>query len=397
MENHKQNSQKRHRPDSDSENELENEFWPRYLVISSADEGVPLRISPFAVQKGIEGIAGKPDNIKRMQSGDLIVQVSKRSHAQNLLNMTEFVGFKATCSPHTSLNYSKGILRCRELADCSEDEILTELKSQGVVNIKRFSSKRDGVETKTNTYLITFCTSTLPDSIKIGYMYCKIQKYVPNPQRCFKCQRYGHTEKRCRQEQICGKCGGKDHDRDNCENEAKCVHCAGNHNAGSRVCLKWKEEKEILTLKTDLGITFPEAKRIFFSRVEKKTYAQATKNLIKTTMSVETQTDIVWVKDDNWTNTSKSAIKPKQNTVSNSIQTDQDSTVYREKQDELNSSVNKPTEMGRNNPKKSNQTKPPASNGSRVPKPRRNQVLGDGPIDNGGAGAKALKLNRDRD
>ena len=156
---HKQQHKRQRTCETEPDLELEyGEFWPRFIVISAADPSSPLRLSPFAVQKGIEGAAGKTVNIRKLQSGDLVVQVDRKSHAMNLLKMPEFVGHKVKCTPHMSLNYSKGILRCRDLADCSEDEILSELRSQGVTQLKRFSTKRDGVEVKTNTYLLTFCT-----------------------------------------------------------------------------------------------------------------------------------------------------------------------------------------------------------------------------------------------
>ena len=40
--------------------------WPRYLVMNATDEGKPLsKLSPFAVHKGVKGIAGGDVTIKR--------------------------------------------------------------------------------------------------------------------------------------------------------------------------------------------------------------------------------------------------------------------------------------------------------------------------------------------
>ena len=136
---------------SSSENDDIGDFWPRYLVISAVDKNAPLRLSPFAVQKGVEGIGGKPVNIRKLQSGDLVVQVDRKAHAMNLLKMKEFVGHPVTCTPHSSMNYTKGILRCREIADCSEEEILNELQHRGVKHLKRFSIKRNCTQIMTNT------------------------------------------------------------------------------------------------------------------------------------------------------------------------------------------------------------------------------------------------------
>ena len=65
---------KRTRPDddldSDSENEpfLTNDNWPRFIVLSSASEEKPLsKLSPFAVQKGFQAIAGPLKSTKRAE------------------------------------------------------------------------------------------------------------------------------------------------------------------------------------------------------------------------------------------------------------------------------------------------------------------------------------------
>ena len=65
-------------------------------------------------------------------------------------------------SEHRRLNTSRGIIRCRDLRDCSDDEILEALQSEGVTAIKRISSNRNGKLEKTNTIVLTFNQPTLP-------------------------------------------------------------------------------------------------------------------------------------------------------------------------------------------------------------------------------------------
>ena len=55
--------------------------------------------------------------------------------------MLAVVGIKA--SPHRTVNSSKGVIQTRDLDDVNEDEIVHELKSQGVLNIRRFVIKKD--------------------------------------------------------------------------------------------------------------------------------------------------------------------------------------------------------------------------------------------------------------
>ena len=67
---------KRTRPkddlDSDGDNEpfLTNDSWPRFVVLSSASEEKSLsKLSPFAVQKGFQAIAGTLKSTKRLRDG----------------------------------------------------------------------------------------------------------------------------------------------------------------------------------------------------------------------------------------------------------------------------------------------------------------------------------------
>ena len=65
--------------DSDSENELyvTSDTWPRFIVMTSASEEKPLsKLSPFAVQKGFQAIAGTLKSTKRLRDGSFLVAVS---------------------------------------------------------------------------------------------------------------------------------------------------------------------------------------------------------------------------------------------------------------------------------------------------------------------------------
>ncbi len=71
-----------------------------------------------------------------------------------------------------TVNTCRGIVRDRAkcLSDMTEVDIAAELKSQGVTSVKRFTRKDGDTIVKTSTYLLTFCLSTVPKSIKAGHM-----------------------------------------------------------------------------------------------------------------------------------------------------------------------------------------------------------------------------------
>ena len=114
--------------------------------------------------------------------------------ASNLLSNKTFFNKPVKIYPHKSLNTRKGVVRCRELSYCDPDEILSNFKSQGVREVKRISVSRNGTRRDTNTYILTFASPNLPSSIKIGFLNVKVDVYIPNALRCFKCKRYGHHE-----------------------------------------------------------------------------------------------------------------------------------------------------------------------------------------------------------
>ena len=231
-------------------------------MIEGTDENHPLtKLSPFAIQKGLQGLAGVPKDVKRLRGGQVLVEVDKKSYSDNLLRSTKLVDCPIRVSAHRSLNQARGVMRCPDLRDCSLEEILENLQAQQVTDVKRISVTRDGERKPTNTYILTFNLPKLPTAVKVGYLYVPLEVYVPNPLRCFKCQQFGHHKDKCRRNPACAKCGKEDHDEANCDQPLHCVNCQGSHAAFSKNCPKWLEEREVQRLKHTLGISFPEARK----------------------------------------------------------------------------------------------------------------------------------------
>ena len=88
------------------------------------------------------------------RSNQLLVEISKNSHAENLLRTTLFHNLKVRVFQHTSLNSSKGVIRCPDLRNSSEEEFLEGTRSQGVTAVKRFKIKRNGQLKDTNTFVL---------------------------------------------------------------------------------------------------------------------------------------------------------------------------------------------------------------------------------------------------
>ena len=197
---------KRPYPDSDSDSDTLPTTFPNFIVLESLDEKQLTKLNPIVIEKTISGIV-KPISVKKLNNGTLLIEVDKKTYADNLLKMKTFAGLKIKAFPHISLNSSKGVVRSSELSLCTLDEIKTYLKPQGVSDVKRISIKRNDEIINTNTYIFTFNKSQLPKEIKVGYSLIKINPYIPNPLRCYNCQKFGHHETKCIKSAVCKKCG----------------------------------------------------------------------------------------------------------------------------------------------------------------------------------------------
>lgn len=291
---HDRRFSKRHRTEATAPAFIEasQEPWfPKFLVIHSEDQALSLaKVSPFLVAKTLEQSIGKSYNAKKLVTGDIQVEVFNKQQSTALQLLNKIGETSVTVSSHRTLNTVKGVISVEELLPCSDSEIEEGLKHLGVITARRIIMRREGKEMPTRHIVLSFKLHSLPSTIKAGYINCHVRPYVPNPRRCFKCQRFGHSSQSCRGKPVCPKCAGVDHSQESCSNEPKCVNCQGSHPVYSRSCLRWKEEKEILKIKTEQNITYKAAKaQLDFSK--KGSFAEVVRRgVAPLRKSVETQT-----------------------------------------------------------------------------------------------------------
>ncbi|XP_055924667.1 uncharacterized protein LOC129956752 [Argiope bruennichi] len=223
-------------------------------------------VSPFLVQRAFTATVGEVSSIRKMRSGDLLVEVNSKKQAQQILKLKALATIPVTVSPHTSLNYSKGVITCGELFNVPLEEISAELKHQGVTNVQQISIRRDGQILPTKHYILTFHSPSLPEFIYAGYIKLPVRHYIPNPLRCFQCQRFGHSKANCRGTLTCARCAEKGHDSQQCSAPEKCVNCGGSHTSFSRSCERWTLEKKIITVKIKEALSYPEARKKILSQ-----------------------------------------------------------------------------------------------------------------------------------
>ena len=110
----------------------------RFFIIKK-NEGDFSKTSPFLIQKAIQSIVGEAKNIKKLRSGELLVELQSDSQASSLKKCTSLANIPVTISIHRSLNSSKGVISEPDLQHVPESEILENLKDQGVTNVHRIT------------------------------------------------------------------------------------------------------------------------------------------------------------------------------------------------------------------------------------------------------------------
>ncbi|GFX67731.1 RNA-directed DNA polymerase from mobile element jockey [Trichonephila clavipes] len=165
-----------------------------FLILSLPNSEMA-RKSPFVVHKAVIGIGKEPKSIKKLRSGDLLIETTSALQSKSFLLAKTFLDFPLTVTPHThkSLNSCRGVISEPDLLSSSETEILEGLSDQGITQIRRITIKKTHPFSPLKILILTFNSPKLPSNIKAGYLNCKVRPYIPNPLRCFKCQR-SHTD-----------------------------------------------------------------------------------------------------------------------------------------------------------------------------------------------------------
>ncbi|GBM02561.1 hypothetical protein AVEN_178492-1 [Araneus ventricosus] len=214
---------------------LNNHFDTFYIIkrISSNKESFH-NVSSFLVEKGISGQLGEVASVRKLRSGDFLIEVNSRKQAQQIIKLNNLPSIPVTVTAHATLNFSKGIVSCGELLHTPVEETTKELENQRVTSVRRITMRRDGKLLDTKHLIITFHSPKLPECIKAGYMRLAVRPYIPTPLRCFKCQCFGHSKDSCRGTLSCARCAEAGHESSGCTAEEKCVNCKARRIVKSR-------------------------------------------------------------------------------------------------------------------------------------------------------------------
>jgi hypothetical protein len=287
----------------------------RWFMIQSTDNSQSLsKLSPFVIGKALKCQIGDLKTVKRLQRGDLLVEAATAAQSNLLQKLSDIAGNPVKVDPHRSLNVCKGVIRCREIALCNKDEIIKNLSHQGVTDAAVIMTGTGEERHSTNTVILTFQGTQPPKFITSYYLRIPVSIYIPNPLRCYNCQKFGHGSRTCKGHLTCARCGTVGHSDKDCTDAPRCVNCTGSHAAYSKDCPKWAIEKRIQQLKAERNISFVEARKLVTTQQSENANRYATavtktqptcittstnsKKPLSTSgakiCSIATQTDLTW-------------------------------------------------------------------------------------------------------
>lgn len=240
---------------------------PKFILMKRNDNNSHLTlasVNPFLVVKVIENTAGRTKSTKLLRDGTLLIQTTSKKQADKLFTLKQLNDtIHVTVSEHPTLNQSKGTIFCRNILACSDDEIKDGLKEQHVSDVYRMKKKTKEGLVDTGLFVLTFDLSQLPTHIDAAYNLLEVREYVPNPRRCFNCQRYGHGAKYCKQQPgTCGNCAEVQHvlPPEVCQRSTKCPNCQQPHPVWDRKCPIFQHELNIQKIQTAHRISHFEAR-----------------------------------------------------------------------------------------------------------------------------------------
>lgn len=240
-----------------------------FAVIDRDDEKNPslLGISPFLVGRCIKSSVGDVEDTRsELDGGRYVVKVRGSNKFQRLLKMECLSdGTRIKVTEHAQLNFSKAVISAPEVAHMSEDEILEELADQHVTEVKRLSKKVSPSNRLASVLVLKIHKPTAPQYITVGLIRKPTRPFYPRPTRCFNCLDYGHIGKSCKKARRCPNCCNAWHDEE-CSLPTFCLHCNENHSIYSSFCKKFKAEQEIVKIRIDRDIPFPQARRLFYEQ-----------------------------------------------------------------------------------------------------------------------------------
>ncbi|XP_070854710.1 uncharacterized protein [Drosophila suzukii] len=233
------------------------------------------KVSPFVIKKVIDfTCGGEVQSCNKNRNGTLLIKTKGANQAYRLLKLTKFHNFTVSVTEHETLNFSKGVIYSNELRNIDELDILNELKSQKVTNIEKIRIMKNNILQESGLITVTFGSTTLPETLMIGYERVRVRPHIPRPLKCRNCLKFGHPTKFFRSPKTCSNCSAEAHTTEDteCDKPKFFINCKYdinnqfNHSPLDKTCPAFIKQKEITTIKTLQKVDHKTATRIYNMR-----------------------------------------------------------------------------------------------------------------------------------
>ena len=243
--------------------------FPRHLIIKSdsfARRHVFIRSKVLQHRIGADSLQGMRIKVASDPNEPSVhyleVSVATAKQADILLRTKKLGEDEVTVIKHPKKNLLYGVFYDEQdmLTKVPDVELLKGFQeyNQGIVKVEKLGKVG-------KMWKVTYEANDLPRRIIVGLgTVYRVDKFIPQPLRCYKCQKYGHTTKSCHKDnpfrcQRCSmefagphdsaKCKAKQCDCSHCYKTCKaneyCFICKGPHSAGSKDCPEQKFQKDI--------------------------------------------------------------------------------------------------------------------------------------------------------
>ncbi|GFX28452.1 uncharacterized protein TNCV_1152611 [Trichonephila clavipes] len=99
------------------------------------------KISPFAIHETLIRIGGEPKSVKRLRSGDLLIETTSALQIKSFLLAKSFLNNPETVSLHKTLNSCRGVISEPDMLGTPDSEILEGFSDHGVTQSHPSDSK----------------------------------------------------------------------------------------------------------------------------------------------------------------------------------------------------------------------------------------------------------------
>ncbi|KZS10253.1 Uncharacterized protein APZ42_025309 [Daphnia magna] len=201
----------------------------------------------------------KPKRSDSPRGGDIFVYPTDVAQREALLKITHAANRSIRAEQPNSINSNKGIIH-RVPTSESETDLLELLAPQGVTKVERFTKLAEGTRVPAGTVALSF-NRPLPARVTLVALSFSIFKYYPNPYKCTKCWKLGHTKNYCStKEDKCKNCGENHIASTACT--TKCVNCCSpTHSSDSKQCPTYIEMLALIKYATDHNLPVSEARQ----------------------------------------------------------------------------------------------------------------------------------------